>query len=207
MDLPTMRGRRRIPSGLVLDLSSYHPWFPGNFTQIQTKWFSVFLPVVDGVWAPMGYCVFCEARFITGLLLMFINILKKNVFLAEDRVLCSQLVAKGGFKWHLGRGKAAKGEKGVPQRAAEFVSQHRRLLNGSFAVTLYAMMHFGRIYRSGHNIIRLFFLDVQMIYNVCQLIMIWFSLVSVALTDKLGDYGPGWHAEQPQQGRGLALGQ
>lgn len=163
---------------------------------------------------------------------MFINILKKNVFLAEDRVLCSQLVAKGGFKWHLGRGKAAKGEKGVPQRAAEFVSQHRRLLNGSFAVTLYAMMHFGRIYRSGHNIIRLFFLDVQMIYNVCQLIMIWFSLgvfpnslslspyfhfyfaynpnmpiVSVALTDKLGDYGPGWHAEQPQQGKGLALGQ
>lgn len=32
-------------------------------------------------------------------------------------------------------------------------------------------------------------------------------VVSVALTDKLGDYGPGWHAEQPQQGKGLALGQ
>lgn len=106
------------------------------------------------------------------------NIFKKNMFLAEDRILCFELVAKAGFKWHLSYVKAAKGETDVPEGAAEFISQRRRWLNGSFAASLYAIMHFGRIYRSGHNIIRLFFLHIQMFYNVCQLIMTWFSLGS-----------------------------
>ncbi|KAI7973657.1 hypothetical protein EIK77_004263 [Talaromyces pinophilus] len=104
------------------------------------------------------------------------NIFKKNMFLAEDRILCFELVAKAGFKWHLSYVKASKGETDVPESAAEFISQRRRWLNGSFAAGLYAMMHFGRIYSSGHNIIRLFFLHIQMIYNFCQLIMTWFSL-------------------------------
>jgi cellulose synthase/poly-beta-1,6-N-acetylglucosamine synthase-like glycosyltransferase len=29
------------------------------------------------------------------------NIFKKNMFLAEDRILCFELVAKAGAKWHL----------------------------------------------------------------------------------------------------------
>ncbi|KAL2827722.1 chitin synthase-domain-containing protein [Aspergillus cavernicola] len=110
------------------------------------------------------------------------NIFKKNMFLAEDRILCFELVAKAGFKWHLSYVKAAKGETDVPEGVAEFIGQRRRWLNGSFAASLYAIMHFGRIYRSGHNIIRLFFLHIQMIYNICQLIMTWFSLASYWLT-------------------------
>ncbi|KAL4736029.1 chitin synthase C [Aspergillus similis] len=113
------------------------------------------------------------------------NIFKKNMFLAEDRILCFELVAKAGFKWHLSYVKAAKGETDVPEGAAEFISQRRRWLNGSFAASLYAIMHFGRIYRSGHNIIRLFFLHIQMFYNVCQLIMTWFSLASYWLTSSV----------------------
>lgn len=104
------------------------------------------------------------------------NIFKKNMFLAEDRILCFELVAKAGFKWHLSYVKASKGETDVPEGAAEFISQRRRWLNGSFAAGLYSLMHFGRIYRSGHSIVRLFFLHLQMIYNVIQLIMTWFSL-------------------------------
>ncbi|KAJ5814509.1 hypothetical protein N7474_006286 [Penicillium riverlandense] len=110
------------------------------------------------------------------------NIFKKNMFLAEDRILCFELVAKAGFKWHLTYVKASKGETDVPEGSAEFISQRRRWLNGSFAASLYAIMHFGRIYKSGHNIIRLFFLHVQMIYNCAGLIMTWFSLASFWLT-------------------------
>ncbi|KAL4751816.1 hypothetical protein BDW72DRAFT_212574 [Aspergillus terricola var. indicus] len=113
------------------------------------------------------------------------NIFKKNMFLAEDRILCFELVAKAGFKWHLGYVKAAKGETDVPENAAEFISQRRRWLNGSFAASLYATMHFGRIYRSNHSIIRLFFLHIQMLYNICQLIMTWFSLSSYWLTSSV----------------------
>jgi cellulose synthase/poly-beta-1,6-N-acetylglucosamine synthase-like glycosyltransferase len=29
------------------------------------------------------------------------NIFKKNMFLAEDRILCFEIVAKAGSKWHL----------------------------------------------------------------------------------------------------------
>ncbi|KAL7939797.1 glycosyltransferase family 2 protein [Trichoderma chlorosporum] len=110
------------------------------------------------------------------------NIFKKNMFLAEDRILCFELVAKAGQKWHLTYIKAAKGETDVPEGAAEFISQRRRWLNGSFAASLYALMHFGRMYKSGHNIIRMFFLHIQLIYNFLNVIFSWFSLASYYLT-------------------------
>nr|POF01140.1 chitin synthase g [Quercus suber] len=43
------------------------------------------------------------------------NIFKKNMFLAEDRILCFELVAKAGSKWHLTYVKASKGETDVPE--------------------------------------------------------------------------------------------
>ncbi|KAI0144102.1 glycosyltransferase family 2 protein [Hypoxylon sp. NC0597] len=110
------------------------------------------------------------------------NIFKKNMFLAEDRILCFELVAKAGSKWHLTYIKAAKGETDVPEGAPEFISQRRRWLNGSFAASLYSLMHFGRMYKSGHNIIRMFFLHIQLIYNFANVLFTWFSLASYYLT-------------------------
>ncbi|KAI9735878.1 MAG: Chitin synthase, class 2 [Cirrosporium novae-zelandiae] len=65
------------------------------------------------------------------------NIFKKNMFLAEDRILCFELVAKAGSRWHLTYIKASKGETDVPEGAPEFISQRRRWLNGSFAAGSY----------------------------------------------------------------------
>lgn len=110
------------------------------------------------------------------------NIFKKNMFLAEDRILCFELVAKAGSKWHLTYVKSSKGETDVPEGAAEFIGQRRRWLNGSFAASIYSLMHFGRMYKSGHNIIRMFFLHLQMIYNICQQILTWFALSTYWLT-------------------------
>ncbi len=110
------------------------------------------------------------------------NIFKKNMFLAEDRILCFELVAKAGQKWHLTYIKAAKGETDVPEGAAEFISQRRRWLNGSFAASIYALMHFGRLYGSGHNLVRMFFFHIQLIYNIANVIFTWFSLASYWLT-------------------------
>lgn len=110
------------------------------------------------------------------------NIFKKNMFLAEDRILCFELVAKAGSKWHLTYIKASKGETDVPEGAAEFIGQRRRWLNGSFAAGIYSLLHFGRMYKSGHNLIRMFFFHIQLIYNMCQTILAWFSLASFWLT-------------------------
>ncbi|KAL6721338.1 Chitin synthase, class 3 [Lecanora helva] len=104
------------------------------------------------------------------------NIFKKNMFLAEDRILCFELVAKAGSKWHLTYVKASKGETDVPEGAPEFIGQRRRWLNGSFAASIYALMHFGRMYRSSHNIIRMLFLHIQMLYNLFSVFLSWFSL-------------------------------
>lgn len=110
------------------------------------------------------------------------NIFKKNMFLAEDRILCFELVAKAGSKWHLTYVKTSKAETDVPEGAAEFISQRRRWLNGSFAASIYSLMHFGRMYSSSHNIIRMFFFHVQLIYNILSVIMSWFALANFWLT-------------------------
>ncbi|KAI9831705.1 MAG: hypothetical protein M1819_004771 [Sarea resinae] len=139
------------------------------------------------------------------------NIFKKNMFLAEDRILCFELVAKAGSKWHLTYVKASKGETDVPEGAPEFIGQRRRWLNGSFAATIYSLMHFGRMYKSGHNILRMFFFHVQLLYNIASQIMAWFSLgmasqdhlrttqlysskFSIFLVDNFCYHGSGWHS-------------
>ncbi|GAA5897829.1 hypothetical protein JCM8208_003169 [Rhodotorula glutinis] len=110
------------------------------------------------------------------------SIWTKNMFLAEDRILCFELVAKANERWVLGYVKPAKGETDVPESAAELIGQRRRWLNGSFAAGVYSLVHFGRYYKSNHGIIRLFFLHLQAIYNTINLIMSWFAVANYYLT-------------------------
>lgn len=70
----------------------------------------------------------------------------------------------------------------MPEAAAELISQRRRWLNGSFAAGVYSLAHFGRLYKSDHGIIRLFFLHVQAIYNTINLVMSWFAVANYYLT-------------------------
>ena len=54
------------------------------------------------------------------------NIFKKNMFLAEDRILCFELVAKAGVKWTLTYVKASKGETDVPESKTTCTTQPSR---------------------------------------------------------------------------------
>ncbi|KAL9103410.1 MAG: hypothetical protein Q9163_001549 [Psora crenata] len=133
------------------------------------------------------------------------NIFKKNMFLAEDRILCFELVAKAGHKWHLTYVKSSKGETDVPEGAPEFIGQRRRWLNGSFAASIYALMHFGRMYKSSHNLIRMFFFHIQMLYNLFSVLLSWFALAAFWLTtsvimDLVGTPG------QPNDNRAFPFG-
>lgn len=104
------------------------------------------------------------------------------MFLAEDRILCFELVAKAGAKWTLTYVKASQAETDVPEQVAEFISQRRRWLNGSFAASIYSMVHFPRIYRSNHNVFRMFIFHVQLLYNVFSAVFSWFALANLWLT-------------------------
>lgn len=110
------------------------------------------------------------------------NIFTKNMFLAEDRILCFELVAKAKDRWVLTYVKPSKAETDVPEEVVELIGQRRRWLNGSFAASVYALVNFFAFYRSGHGIFRMLFLHIQALYNIFSLIFSWFALANMWLT-------------------------
>jgi chitin synthase len=107
--------------------------------------------------------------------------MRSNMYLAEDRILCFEAVIKEDNKWRLGHVGAAAGETDNPTTMDDFIIQRRRWLNGAFASTVYSITHFIRIYKSGHNILRMALLHVQLVYNVVCLLLSWFGLAAFLL--------------------------
>lgn len=120
------------------------------------------------------------------------GIFTANMYLAEDRVLCFEIVTKRNCRWILQYVKSATGETDVPDGMAEFILQRRRWLNGSFFAAVYSIAHFYQIGRSDHSFMRKFMLTVEFIYQTLSMLFAWFSignffLVFHILTTYLGD--------------------
>ena len=105
------------------------------------------------------------------------GIFTANMYLAEDRILCFELVSKRNCRWILQYAKSATGETDVPDTMAEFILQRRRWLNGSFFAAVYAVSHFHQIGRSDHSIARKFMLFVENIYQTVNMLFAWFGIV------------------------------
>lgn len=104
------------------------------------------------------------------------DIFTSNMYLAEDRILCFELVAKANSNWILKYVKSAIGETDVPDALPEFISQRRRWLNGSFFAATYAVAHVGQVLRSGHTAGRKAALLLETLYNVINLVASWFGI-------------------------------
>lgn len=104
------------------------------------------------------------------------DVFSANMYLAEDRILCWELVAKKSEKWVLKYVKLAKGETDVPENLPEFISQRRRWLNGALFAALYSQVHFRQIWKTDHSVMRKFFLHVEFFYQFIQLLFSFFSL-------------------------------
>ncbi|KDR75062.1 hypothetical protein GALMADRAFT_70113 [Galerina marginata CBS 339.88] len=120
------------------------------------------------------------------------DIFTSNMYLAEDRILCFELIAKANSSWILKYVKGAVGETDVPDALPEFISQRRRWLNGSFFAATYAIAHVGQILRSGHSFARKVTFMIETVYNIVNLTFAWFSignffLFFVVLTTSLED--------------------
>jgi chitin synthase len=120
------------------------------------------------------------------------GIFTANMYLAEDRILCFELVTKRNCHWILQYVKSATGETDVPDTVTELILQRRRWLNGSFFAALYAIVHFHQFFRSDHSIIRKFAFFIEFIFNTVNMIFAWFAignffLVFKILTTSLGD--------------------
>ncbi|KAF2842031.1 glycosyltransferase family 2 protein [Patellaria atrata CBS 101060] len=119
------------------------------------------------------------------------GIFTANMYLAEDRILCFELVAKRNCHWILQYVKSATGETDVPTEMADFILQRRRWLNGSFFAAVYALAKSHQIFRSGHSFLRKMAFIIEFIYQSISMIFAWFAignffLVFRILTESLG---------------------
>lgn len=128
------------------------------------------------------------------------GIFTSNMYLAEDRILCYELVAKRGSAWLLRYVKSASAETDVPEGLAEFILQRRRWLNGSFFAAIYSLVHFPKIWTSLHSLGRKLMLHIEFMYQFVNLIVSWFSIgsyflvfriLSTSLADSALNFAPG----------------
>ncbi|KAL9086517.1 MAG: hypothetical protein Q9159_004106 [Coniocarpon cinnabarinum] len=120
------------------------------------------------------------------------GIFTANMYLAEDRILCFELVAKRNCRWVLQYVKSSEGVTDVPTEVADFIMQRRRWLNGSFFAAVYATVHFYQIFRSSHSCIRKLMFLFEFLYQFVNQLFAWFAignffLVFRILTVSLGD--------------------
>ncbi|EGN97877.1 glycosyltransferase family 2 protein [Serpula lacrymans var. lacrymans S7.3] len=104
------------------------------------------------------------------------NIFTANMYLAEDRILCWELVSKRGGSWILHYVKSAYAVTDVPDQVPELISQRRRWLNGSFFAAIHSTVHFYYIYRSSHSFMRKFWIHIELVYQTYNLVFSWFAL-------------------------------
>ncbi|KAG6814003.1 hypothetical protein H0H92_004496 [Tricholoma furcatifolium] len=123
---------------------------------------------------------------------------ERNMYLAEDRILCFEIVTKKKEGWTLKYVKSAKASTDVPAsvrcrfisvvvygltppQVPEFISQRRRWLNGSLFASIHATVFFFKIWSSGQNFFRKIVLQIEFIYNAVQLLFTWTSLANFYL--------------------------
>lgn len=104
------------------------------------------------------------------------------MYLAEDRILCFELLAKKHQKWVLRYVQSAFGETDTPDQLPEFLSQRRRWLNGSFFAAIYSTCHFSRIWSTDHSVGRKIALTTEFAFNFVNLLFSWLGMANFYLT-------------------------
>ncbi|KAL1988570.1 hypothetical protein VTN96DRAFT_8965 [Rasamsonia emersonii] len=109
------------------------------------------------------------------------DVFTANMYLAEDRILCWELVAKREERWVLKFVKSAVGETDVPDSVPEFISQRRRWLNGAFFAAVYSIVNIRQIWETDHSLARKILLHIEFVYQFFQLIFTYFGLANFYL--------------------------
>lgn len=101
-----------------------------------------------------------------------------NMYLAEDRILCLEIVARKDARFYLEYVKEAQAEADPVTSLAGLIKQRRRWLNGTFFAMVYALANWGRIWReSRHTIARKFALSFEFVYlSLMTVVGTWFGI-------------------------------
>ncbi|RHY34115.1 hypothetical protein DYB32_001131 [Aphanomyces invadans] len=105
-----------------------------------------------------------------------------NMYLAEDRILCFEILARKDCKWTMHYVKDAIASTDVPETLVDLIKQRRRWLNGSFFAGLFAIWNFGRVWRdTSHSIPRKCIFTLQFTYMALLNVLNWFLLSNLFL--------------------------
>jgi chitin synthase len=105
-----------------------------------------------------------------------------NLYLAEDRILCFEIVAKKHRQWLLKYVQGSVAETDAPLTLVELIKQRRRWLNGSFFATVYYLLRFGRMLNTNHSPFRKFLFFLQFLFNISQAVLAWFGVAFMLLS-------------------------
>ncbi|KAI9220783.1 chitin synthase-domain-containing protein [Blastocladiella britannica] len=109
------------------------------------------------------------------------DVFQANMYLAEDRILCFELVAKKNEGWILQYEKDSQAITDVPDSFPEFISQRRRWLNGSTFAMLYSLGNVTQIYSSGQSFLRMIVFTIEFLYMALNFLFSYLSLANFYL--------------------------
>eukprot|EP00475_Leptophrys_vorax_P044911 TRINITY_DN9160_c0_g1_i8.p1 TRINITY_DN9160_c0_g1~~TRINITY_DN9160_c0_g1_i8.p1 ORF type:complete len:316 (+),score=35.13 TRINITY_DN9160_c0_g1_i8:41-949(+) len=105
-----------------------------------------------------------------------------NMYLAEDRILCYELVAKKNCNYILKYVRQAKARTDVPTTLTDLIKQRRRWINGSLFALVYALIGWPRLlFYSGHSLLRKVMFTLQFVYYCTQMGMQWTAVSHIYL--------------------------
>ncbi|RHZ42904.1 hypothetical protein DYB26_011526 [Aphanomyces astaci] len=106
-----------------------------------------------------------------------------NMYLAEDRILCFELLARTNGAWKLKYIKDAIARTDVPSTLVDLMNQRRRWLNGSFFAMLYSIVQWGRLYtHTNHSVVTKIGFLIQYFQLIIQLMFGWFMVATFYLS-------------------------
>jgi chitin synthase len=122
-----------------------------------------------------------------------ISMFDANMYLAEDRILCLGLVCLSGEKFILKYVSESRAETDVPDEVYSLMVQRRRWNNGAWFSSIYTILNWTRICKSGHSILRKLCFIILMMYYVLVAIFSWvlvggfYLCFSISLKKNLGE--------------------
>ncbi|KAI0708527.1 chitin synthase-domain-containing protein [Earliella scabrosa] len=111
------------------------------------------------------------------------NLLVRNMYLAEDRILGFEVFARPNHDYILKYVKNAKADTDAVMTMSEFIRQRRRWLNGTLFATMFFMGNAPRIWGSKHSIPRRVAISsFQLILTFTSLANFYLSLAFILVT-------------------------
>jgi chitin synthase len=106
-------------------------------------------------------------KFLRGMEEHKLPLAKRNMFLAEDRIMCWQMIIqpiKTGESYGMIYVPGAKARTDPPPTYDKLIGQRRRWNNGSIAAVFYILCKVCKLWKTNHNIFQKLFLSLNLFF-------------------------------------------